>query len=474
MDFSFDELKILWGDPKGPVSSSIIIDNVHFDSRKIKKSGLFIALKGEEVNGSNYYTSAVKNGADVVLISETDVENVHEFLVSTFVVKDSLASFGDLARLARSKFQGEVVSVIGSAGKTTTKNLLKSAGGKDVYANEASFNNETGVPLTLCAIPATATRAVVELGESHFGDIDHVASMALPGILVVTNVGDAHLEWLKDHEGVAKTLNEAVLLMKEDGKVVIPSDINCKDILLSGSVAEVFEVDSVENLPEKSEPNKFYVTQVKANKDQTYSATFTFNSESVSCHIPLTGKHFVLDAALAVCASVLAGDTLESASSNISNTASEGHRMRIVTGDRITLFDDCYNANPSSMKACIDTLKDYASQNKSKSVMVMGRMAELGDSTISSHSQVVAYALDKKIDQIVCVGPDMKSGLEKLSDTNNIDYFENAQDCARSIKNYIEGNTVIAVKASRGPNPARPLLLDVVEFIEEKIEEEKK
>ena len=472
MEFRYKDLIELFSEPYNSESlnDSVVLDNVHFDSRKILKSGIFIALEGESENGAIYCSDALSNGASAIvagLSSKKLIENQNIVSVPIFYVDDPLKAFAELAIFARNKYQGHVTAVIGSAGKTTTKNFLSSAANvSETNVTYASFNNETGVPLTVCNFDIQVDRAIVELGESHFGDIDYVTKIAKPNILVVTNVGSAHLEFLGDKVGVAKTLNEAVVLMDVESFIVVPEDVEHADVLLKNNKAQLIVIKQVDTLPETYDENEFYIYDVLTNKDLTHQAKFSFRGKETVCDIPLLGKHFVLNAALAVCACVIAGDDIEVAAKLISNTESEGHRMRVAQKGSITLFDDCYNANETSMKACIGALSMYAEKNDLKSVIIMGKMAELGAASPGSHKEVIEYAFNAGINEIICIGEDMKNGLMISSQKERVIYYDTVSECVEELDKYIKENTVVAVKASRGPNPARPLLLDVVESIE--------
>ncbi|MFN8016364.1 MAG: UDP-N-acetylmuramoyl-tripeptide--D-alanyl-D-alanine ligase [Acidimicrobiia bacterium] len=447
---------------------------VVFDSRKVETDSIFIALVGEESNGAKYIEDACLNGARLVVANDTDRVQAQDSLdnfsnVNVIYVKDSLVAFGKIGSLARDKFDGVVVGVIGSVGKTTTKNMLRELGGSlpKVYASRGSFNNQTGVPLTLCEVEEGCERLIVELGESHFGDLEYITEISRPHHLVVTNVALAHTAYLIDKDGVAKTFLETISRIPKDGYIVMPFNIDKKETLLGGATSNVvFTIDKSEENGIDLNENYSYITATKSNSDLTNDISLDFNGKKVNAHIPLIGKHFVENAALAITMSLICGDDPADIETNMLKMKPQGHRMRLVKNEDLLLIDDAYNANPESMRACIDAVQAIAKNNETRSVFIMGPMRELGELSDERHISMAEYANEIGIDTFICVGEATKPAFKSNSHKNSY-YFDTVKDAINNLESIIEPNDVVGVKASRGPDASMPALVPIVNFLSE-------
>lgn len=448
-----------------------------FDSRECIPGSIFIALNGESTQGKKFVHDAITKGAACVIASENDIEDINaevaEFSnVCDFIFVDNpLAAFGKLGALARNQFHGSVIGVIGSVGKTTTKNMLcELGGGSDVVnASRASYNNETGVPLTLCEMNDSASRSIIEMGESNFGDLDYIAKIARPTHLVITFVGQAHIEFLGDTAGVAQTMNEAVLVMGAETTIILPANIEQRDIVLGNTSAQIVCVVDATSVEQHDIPETWLVatvTSIESRDDLTHDVEMDINGFHVGFHVPLVGRHFVMNAALAMTASVMCGDEPSAIAPRMENVVPQGHRMRVVSTDVITLFDDCYNANPESVKASMDVLSAYAKDHKKRSVFFFGPMRELGTQSDSSHIELANYAKESNIDVLVCVKSETKPGYEARKADDGVYYCDEVSEAVELIDKIVQHGDVVGVKASRGPDPHRPALLAIVESLE--------
>lgn len=443
-------------------------DSAVFDSREVQSNVIFVALKGETNNGVSFIPHAIDSGAGCLIIADDQRElaekHIGNRVVDRFYVDDPLIVFGRIGAFARELYIGEIIGVIGSVGKTTTKNLLREAGGgrNVVHANRGSYNNETGVPLTLAGLTNDYPRAVIELGESHFGDLEYITSMARPHILVITNVGQAHTEYLGDTLGVATTFHEAVENIAENGTIVLPDDIEFEDIILGDTQARVVRVYN----DTQSHADGYSITDIVARQDLTHDVEITSGDTQTHFHLPLVGKHFVVNAVLAIAASCELGDDINSAARNIGNVQAQGHRMRVIEGD-IVIFDDCYNANPTSVVACMSAVAQYAAQKNARSIFILGPMRELGDSNDIDHINVIDHAFSVGIDKVFCVGQATRNACEQRKD-RPILYFNTVPAVQSALDEIIAEGDIVGVKASRGPDPHRPYLFPIVESLKEK------
>lgn len=453
-----------------------IYDCAVFDSREVVDDIIFIAIDGEKSAGVIYVQDAINAGAKCVVANIKYLQQMQKMIddnkatVDFLLVDDSLLFYGLLSQLARSKYKKPVIGIIGSVGKTTTKNMLREIGGGQqiAHASRGSYNNQTGVPLTLCSIPENSTRAIVELGESHFGDLKYITEFALPSTLIITNVAQAHIEFLNDLEGVAKTMNESVVLMEPEGHIVTPVCLYNKDIVLENNVANlVFVVDesSGETIDENYPDAKFVtISNVEQLHDLTHNFEMKYEDIELKLHVPLIGRHFVTNAALAVVASIIEGQDINNIAKNLENVEPQSSRMRKIETDKLTIIDDCYNANPASMKASMDAIVAISDVTSQRSVFVMGPMRELGPNSDELHRTIGDYCAEIGIDVLICVGEATKAASEKGIHSNSY-FFETVQACIDDIESIVKEGDLVGVKASRGGDPIEPAMMPIVRYL---------
>lgn|GEM_PF-4907941 len=454
-----------------------IYDSAVFDSRECFEDSIFVAIDGSKSTGIVYVEDAIRNGAACVM-ANIDYRNQLQDLIDRYgaktdfiFVEDTLKAFGMLGTLSRSIYTKDVIGVAGSVGKTSTKNMLREIGGgsENTHASRGSFNNETGVPLTLCTLPLDAKRAIVELGESHFGDLDYITKIARPTILIITNVELAHVEYLGDLEGVAQTMNESVSLMPAGSTIVIPNGTNNIDIVLKGVNAKVIKVLDVDEVEGDSSPENVTFAKVLSkvqSPDLTYSFELEYQGMEIEAHIPLMGDHFVMNAALAIIASYVSGQEIPEIVKNLENVVPQGSRMNEIQTSLLTIIDDCYNANPASMRASMKAVKDKASLENSRSVFIMGPMRELGKDSDLMHEEIGRYAQEIGIDLLICVDKATLNASKVGVHLNSI-YFESVKDALASIGQIVKKGDLVGVKASRGPDPHKPAMMPIVEALEQ-------
>lgn len=455
-------------------AQNVIYDSVVFDSREAVTDIIFVAMDGEKSVGIKYLSDAIEKGATCIIVNvgykEEISSTIDEFAdqCDFLFVRDTLYAFGLLGKLAREQFDRPVIGVAGSVGKTTTKNMLREIGGGQAlaHASRGSYNNQTGVPLTLCAIGDQAKRAIVELGESHFGDLAYISEITRPTHLIITNVAQAHIEFLGDLAGVAKTMNEAVVLMDEDGVIVMPANTLHKDIVLKDAVARIIFVFQGETHEESDfrDSDVATISNVIPNKDLTHDFILNFKELKIKIHVPLIGRHFVMNAALAAIASLECGDDPNQINKNLQVVEPQGHRMRILKNDSLTIIDDCYNANPSSMMASMKTLKDMANESNARSVFVMGPMRELGVNSDLYHQQLGEYANKIGIDILICVDQATKSSSITGVHENSY-FFASVEQACLGLPSIVSDGDFIGVKASRGPDPLEPAMVPIVQML---------
>ena len=368
------------------------VTGVAIDSRKVQPGELFVAFKGEHVDGHAYLADAKARGAVAALVEhrvESDLPQVE--------VESAELALGDLASAVRAQRNARVIGITGSNGKTTVKTLTASILSRHgrTHVNTGSYNNEIGLPLTLLWMPEDTEYAVLEMGAGKPGDIEYLAAIARPDIGLVNLIAPAHLERMGTIEMVAETKGALYRALPADGVAVINADDAFASFfagLAGGRRVLRFGLDhkadvGAEILEQRVDGSRFVLSTPHGDAE---------------VQLPLPGRHNIANA-LAASSIALALDVpvdtivagLEQAS------AVEGRLKRIAMPDGWTLIDDSYNANPSSMRAAIDTLALASGERW----LVLGDMAELGADARALHAGVGRQAREQGIDRLFAVGP---------------------------------------------------------------------
>lgn len=424
----------------GDTSDNRVVQGVVVDSRLIKQDDLFIATKGERVDGHNYIKDAFIKGALAVICEKTPLDSTGPYIL----VEDSLLALKAIASWYRMQLNITVVGITGSVGKTSTKEFISSVLSRKfkVLKTEGNFNNEIGLPLTICRIKSDDQVAVLEMGISDFGEMHRLSEIAKPDICVITNIGQCHLENLGSRQGILKAKTEIFDFMKEDGSVCVNGD---DDMLVTiqqvkGKAPLRFGL----NLS-----NDIYASSMITNGLFGSSCNIHVKNESFPVTIPLPGEHMVINALAATSVGTLLGLSTDEITAGIATVQPLGGRSNIVRLKHHTIIDDCYNANPVSMKAAIDLLTKAAT-NK---VAILGDMGELGVDEEALHREIGEYAASSEIDVLVCVGAlssHMHAGAENIlrGKQKKLFYFKTREALIQSLPNLIHNNDTILVKAS--------------------------
>lgn len=423
---------------------NITIKGAVLDSRLVEEGYLFFATKGERVDGHSFILQVAEKKAACV-ICEKAPENVE---IPYILVEDSFAALKQVAAYYRENLTIPVIGITGSVGKTSTKEMIASVLGVryNVLKTEGNFNNEVGLPLTILRIRDEHKVAVVEMGINHFGEMHRLSEIAKPDICVITNIGQCHLEFLGSREGILKAKSEIFDFMNPEGYVCINGD---DDMLCT--IKEVHGHKPVTY--GMTMKNDVYVTDVKSNGILGSEASIYLNDETFDVEIPLPGEHMVMNALAATCVGDLLGLKPEEIAKGIAAVKAVGGRSNIIALEDKTILDDCYNANPVSMKAAIDLL-NLANTRK---VAILGDMFELGEGQEEMHSEIGRYAVEQGIEVLVCVGELSQNMFNAATLTRTamkkdiqIYYMQDTQEVIDKIDIILEKGDSILVKASHG------------------------
>jgi UDP-N-acetylmuramoyl-tripeptide--D-alanyl-D-alanine ligase len=372
------------------------VTDITTDSRKVVKDGLFIAICGERTDGHKYIDGCFEAGA-LCVISEKELPEQENSYIK---VKSSLQALKDLALLYRNNLDIKVVGITGSVGKTSTKETISYVLEEKykVLKTEGNFNNEIGLPLTVFRLRDDDEIAVLEMGISDFGEMERLSQIAQPDIGVITNIGLCHLENLKTRDGILKAKTEMFHNLKPDGTAILNGDddklitideVNNKRPVIFGiSYKDDVYASDIKNLG--LDGTSFVINGLKcADGDRAFEVT-----------VPVPGHHMIYNALAAACVGAQLGLSSIQIRDGISKLKTIAGRNNIIKTDNYTIIDDCYNANPVSMKASVDVV-DMALGRK---VCILGSMFELGDNEKNLHYDVGQYVGAKSIDVLITIG----------------------------------------------------------------------
>lgn len=359
------------------------IESITTDSRQAAEGCLFVAVKGERVDGHDFIPSVFEKGAACV-VCEREPEHPSG---SWIQVKSSLQAIKDMAEFYRKQLDIQVVGITGSVGKTSTKEVIASVLSEKyrVLKTLGNFNNELGLPLTVFRLREEHQIAVLEMGISDFGEMHRLSKIARPDVCVITNIGQCHLEYLKDRDGVLRAKSEIFDFMQPEGRIVLNGD--------DDKLSAVQEVKGVNPLFFGVESGReIYADEIEPRGLKGIRCRIHAGEESFGVQIPIPGFHMVLNALAATAVGISMGLTTEQVKSGIEKLQSLGGRFHMIEKGDMLIIDDCYNANPVSMKASLDVLKDA----ERRTVAVLGDMFELGENEASLHREVGVYAGKKE------------------------------------------------------------------------------
>ncbi|HEV7838917.1 MAG TPA: UDP-N-acetylmuramoyl-tripeptide--D-alanyl-D-alanine ligase [Gemmatimonadaceae bacterium] len=402
------------------------------DTRKIARGMAFVALKGENFDGHDYLSDAVRDGAAALIVSRAPRLSSHG--VPIFEVRDTLMALGALARYWRRAWGKTIVGVAGSNGKTSTKDLLRAAlgGSFNVHATTGNLNNRVGVPLTLLSLPPGTELAVIELGTSLPGEVEILRDISEPDIALVTSIAEEHLEGLGDLAGV---LREEAAVYDGVSVAIAPSaqpEIAAEARRRASRVV-VAGLDPTSDLkPDRWEigPDGLGVIEIGG----------------VTIKPPVRGIHNLRNAMLALAVARECGVSYEDAGRGIAAMPQPKMRSAWEQVGGLTLINDAYNANPGSTRAAIELLKGTGSGRQR--VIVLGTMRELGAASAQCHADIAELALASGADIVAGIG-EFAPPLEQRNEKRVITASD-VEDLWPQLQSRLERNAIILLKASRG------------------------
>lgn len=426
------------------------------DSRLVTEGGLFIATKGERVDGHDYIEAAASKGAVCAI-----VEKSVECRIPYILVQDSFEALKKLAAFYREGLDIPIIGITGSVGKTSTKEFIAAtlSAKYNVLKTQGNFNNEVGMPLTLLSIRDEHEIAVIEMGISDFGEMSRLALIAKPDTCVITNIGQCHLENLNDRDGVLRAKTEIFQFMNHEGSVYLNGDDDKLRTVKAPWNCSLTYFGRGENN---------HVTAKNVETHGLHGSDIIIKISDESCeienkvHVPLPGEHMITDSLVAAAIAKEYGLTDEEIGTGIESVRALKGRSNIIDTESYTLIDDCYNANPVSMKAAIDLLISA----ETETVAILGDMFELGENTVALHRSVGEYAAEAGVGTVIAVGDLAQSiyeGVKSNSSGTKAYYFKTKDEAISNLCDILQKGDSVLVKASHGMH-----FEEVIEFLKDK------
>lgn len=428
------------------------VTGISIDSRTITPGEAFFAIKGDRVDGHDYASIAIANGASLLVVSEAKLPALGRLTVPMIVVEDVLVGLQKLGMAARDRTPATVIAVTGSVGKTTTKEMLRMAlapSGK-VHASVASFNNHWGVPLTLARMPIDTRYGVFELGMNHPGEIGPLSRMVRPDVAIITTIAPAHLGNFSSVDEIADAKAEIFEGVVNGGDAILNRDNPYYERLEQAALAQ-----GVENIHSFGQHAKAEFRLAEFDGAAELSTVWvSFGGETREVTIGAPGRHLAENAMAVLAAVSLVGadvDAAIEAFASLSAVKGRGqrHRLKMPEG-ALTLIDESYNANPASMRAAIAVLASAQPGDDGRRIAVLGDMLEMGEFAPSVHAELAGPLLASGIEHVWLAGPEMVALRDALPENVHVVYFETTDELVNLVTAEVRAGDVVMVKSSLG------------------------
>jgi UDP-N-acetylmuramoyl-tripeptide--D-alanyl-D-alanine ligase len=421
-------------------STSAAITSISTDTRTICAGALFVPVKGEAFDGHEYILEAEEGGA-VCALTEREALPVGVVMPLIYVGSTRRALL-DLANFYRRKHDVKVVAITGSAGKTTTKDMVADILSQKFKTKRTikNFNNDIGLPLSVFQLEADDEVLVLEMGMNHAGEIHELSLAGAPDIAVITHIGDAHIENFENREGILRAKLEITDGLRSGGTVILNGD----DPMLTGKIVREKVAGFSVLLP--SEENILEAEPIDFSQSR---CEFVWRDEKIKITVPIPGAHMVKNALLAVVVGLEMGVSPSQITAAFENFTPPEGRLNIFDANGKTIIDDVYNANPASMIEAIKVLCRKTPENTHRRrVAVLGDMNELGHVAHERHREVGEFAAQSQIDLLITIGTLSRHTHEAFNQKNNSHHFDALENFQP--QNFLQPNDIVLLKASRG------------------------
>jgi len=435
------------------------VSSVLTDTRNDCSGALFVALSGENFDGHEYLDKAIEAGASALMVSANFAkDNDLPDNIPIMLVNDTLKSYQSLARAHREKMPCTLIAITGSSGKTSTKEIIKAIfvcafGNGAVLATEGNTNNHIGVPQNLFRLTEKHRFAVIEMGSNHPGEIEVLAKIALPDVAVITSIGNAHIEFFKDKNGVARE-KSAIFAAYPDSSgglnipvAVFPAQGEGNDVLRKQAEG-VFYTFADRRFGDSDLIFEYLGGNLHGSSFRFINTSSMHWSEKIQWS--LQGAHQASNASAAALAALAVGVSEQDIERAFKECSLPGMRMSISESNGITWINDAYNANPDSVKATLNWLAEFADLPNVK--VVLGDMLEIGDTSALFHKQILEYALEKLPQSMIFgVGAEMSRVVSANPELQNkIICYRTSGEAGKCLESLVRSGDIVFLKGSRG------------------------
>jgi UDP-N-acetylmuramoyl-tripeptide--D-alanyl-D-alanine ligase len=424
---------------------------VSIDSRSIAEGDVFVAIRGERHDGHDFVAPALAAGAGLAVVSRVTPEMLAAGPVLE-VSGDPLRGLENMGRAARARCQGQIVAVTGSVGKTSTKEMLRTAltASGATHASAASFNNHWGVPLTLARMPRETAFGVFEIGMNHAGEITPLVAMVQPHVAIVTTIAASHLGNFPSLDAIADAKAEIFTGLVPGGHAVISRDTPYFDRL--AAAARHCGVDAIVSFGKH--PESDVRLQQAALHETCCCITASVMGETIIYKLGLSGEHMALNSLAVLAAAKLTGaDLARAALALAAARPAKGRGVRetlAIAGGELLLIDESYNANPASVAAALALLGSARPGKRGRRIAVLGDMLELGARSSELHAGLLAPLNDARVDLVFASGPHMASLWSGIEPEKRGAYAESSEGLREALLGSLRPGDVIMIKGSLG------------------------
>jgi UDP-N-acetylmuramoyl-tripeptide--D-alanyl-D-alanine ligase len=424
---------------------ALSVQGVSTDSRAIRPGEIFFAIRGERFDGHDFVSDVLRRGAPAAVVAASRAASIRVDPPAAgsrgavlIEVDEPTAALGRLAAFHRKQAAAQVIAVVGSNGKTTTKAMIDHvlSGRLKGRSSPKSFNNAIGVPLTLLSVDAADDFVVVEIGTNAPGEIAALARIARPDMLVLTSIGEEHLEGLKDLMGVAREECAAFEVLSDGGFIAVNIDAPHVRELLPARGATVVRFGAAADADLR-------VSQVHYEDG---ALRFTVN-ERFAYRLPMPGAHNAHNAAAAIAIARRMSFEHDAVAQRLATFAPPPMRMEMQTLGNVTLINDAYNANPASMRAAIEMLESHPVTGRR--IMVIGEMRELGQRSNDEHRKLAERLARSRLDHVLLVGPAGDMMHAAFGSRPNAERVGSVDACGQRLSELVRPGDIVLLKASR-------------------------
>ena len=429
--------------------NKVLFETVCTDSREADNTSMFVAIRGERVDGHSFISNVVKQGCRCVIAERVplDVKGI-----AVILVQDSVRAIRAIAEYVKSQVNIKTVAVTGSVGKTTTKEFISAVLDRkySLYKTNGNFNSTIGMPMSMLELSQRNDATVFEMGMSGLGEIEYMSEAAKPDVAVITNIGSSHLEALGSRENIRRAKMEITAGLKDGGMLLLNGD----EPLLQGHESERYNVFY---FGMKNEECDYLASNIRNTETGTLFDMKSPLGEFKNIEINVAGAHNVYNAMAAFTVGVKMDMREDDIRAGLLDYVPVGMRQNIYSVGGVTVIEDCYNASPESMSAAINVLGDTAKSRGGRMIALLGDMRELGTTTAALHAGVGSYLAEKKADYLFTYGELSSSNLADGALKNGMNenqIFRNPvtdpELVGSRLLSVLRAGDVLLVKASRG------------------------